>query len=116
MLVVRLWNNLLAVVIQNVWQLLGMKKLNTTAYYPPQCDSMVELNSTLKMVLQKHASRFDPQWDEYLFGVLSNKSTNLKPSFLLFGIDIQSLTEVVHLLVQPLTPTDVLDCREQLML
>ena len=48
--------NLLSLLMQDVCQLLRVKKLNTTAYHP-QCDGMVErFNRTLKAMLRKHAS------------------------------------------------------------
>lgn len=60
--------NLLANVVQDVCQLLGIKKLNTTVYL---CNRMVErLNRTLKSMLHKHAMKFGSQWDCYLSGVL----------------------------------------------
>ena len=62
--------NLLAHVMQETCELLGVTKLNTTAYHP-QCNGMVErLNRTLKAMLWKHAARFGCQWDRYLPGVL----------------------------------------------
>ena len=82
--------NLLAHVIQDVCQLLGVKKLNTTSYHP-QCDGMVErLNRTLKTMLRKQVARFGGQWDQFLPGILwayrntSHEATKEKPSFLLF--------------------------------
>ena len=55
--------NMLANVVQDVCQLLGITKLNTTAYHP-QCDGMVEcFNWTLKNMLRKHAVKFNNQWD-----------------------------------------------------
>lgn len=46
--------NLLAHVMEDVCQLLGVTKLNTTAYHP-QCDGMVEcLIWSLKSMLRKH--------------------------------------------------------------
>ena len=43
---------------QDVCRLMGIKKLNTTAYHP-QCDGMVErFNRTLKAILKKHAATF----------------------------------------------------------
>jgi len=62
--------NLLSHLVQDVCKLLGIKKLNTTAYHP-QCDGMVErFNRTLKTILCKHAAKFGAQWDTYLPGVL----------------------------------------------
>ena len=46
--------NLLANVMQDVCRLMGVTKLNTTAYHP-QCDGLVErMNRTLKAMLRKH--------------------------------------------------------------
>ena len=60
--------NLLSHLMEDVCKLLGIRKLNTTAY---QCDGMVErLNRTLKTILRKHTARFGAQWDRYLPGVL----------------------------------------------
>lgn len=88
-----------------------------------QCDGVVEcLNRTLNAELWKHVAKFGPQWDEFLFGMLwayrntLHESTKKKPSFLLYGINVQSPTEAAVLPAQPLTPTDVLDYREQLTL
>ena len=81
--------NLLSHLMQEVCQMLGVKKLNTTTYHP-QCDGMVErFNRTLKTMLRKHAAQFGVQWDTYLYGVLwayrntPHESTGEKPSFLL---------------------------------
>ena len=50
--------NLLSHLMKDVCEMLGIKKLNTTAYHP-QCDGMVErFNRTLKTALRKHAARF----------------------------------------------------------
>lgn len=50
--------NLLSFLMKDVCELLGIRKINTTAYHP-QCDGMVErFNRTLKTILWKHASRF----------------------------------------------------------
>lgn len=55
--------NLLSHHMLDMCELLGVKKLNTTAYHP-QCNGMVErFNRTLKAMLRKHAARFDMQWD-----------------------------------------------------
>ena len=55
--------NLLSNLMQDICEILGIKKLNTTSYHP-QCDGMVErLNCTMKSMLRKHAATFGPQWD-----------------------------------------------------
>ena len=81
--------NLLSHLMLDDCKLLGIKKLNTTAYHP-QCDGMVErFNQTLKTMLRKLAAVFGNQWDRYLSGVLwayrntAHDSTQEKPSFLL---------------------------------
>ena len=56
--------------MQEVCELLGVTKLNTTTYHPA-CNGMVEgLNRTLKAALHKHAARYGSQWDTFLPGVL----------------------------------------------
>ena len=73
-------------------------------------------------MLRKHAARFGLQWDRYLSGVLwayrntPHDSTGEKPSFLLFGMDLCTPTEVVLLPPTPLEPTDVEGYREELVL
>ena len=91
--------NLLSHLMRDVCELLGVAKLNTTAYHP-QCNGLVErFNRTLKMMLRKHVDKFGPQWDRSLPGVLwayrntPHDSTGEKPSFLLFGVDCRSPTE-----------------------
>ena len=114
--------NLLANVVQDVCQLLGITKLNTTAYHP-QCDGMVErLNRTLKSMLRKHAGRFGNQWDRYLSGVLwayrntPHEATKEKPSYLLFGTDCRFPTEAAFLPTEPTEYGDILEYREELTL
>ena len=114
--------NLLAHVMQDVCELLGIQKLNTTAYHP-QCDGMVErLNRTLKSMLRKHVAKFHGQWDRFLPGALwayrntPHESTKEKPSFLLFGIDLKSPTEASLLPPDSLDPTDLGCYREELIL
>ena len=104
-------------------ELLGVEKLNTTAYHP-ECDGMVEsLNHTLKSILRKRAAEFGPQWDCHLPGLLwayrntPHESTGEKPSFLLFGWDCCSPTEATLLPVSTkVTACSVEDYREELIL
>ena len=114
--------NLLSHLMYDVCAILGIKKLNTAAYHPA-CNGMVErFNRTLKTTLRKHADRFGCQWDRYLAGVLyaycntPHDTTGEKPSFLLFDIDLRMPTEVAFLPPSSVTPTDVDDYREELVL
>ena len=114
--------NLLANVMMDVCSLMGITKLNTTAYHP-QCNGMIErMNRTLKAMLRKHAVKFGPQWDKFLPGVLwayrntPHETTKEKPSFLMFGLDLRSPTEATLLPATQLQPSDVSDYREELIL
>ena len=114
--------NLLSHVMQDVCELLGIRKLNTTAYHP-QCDGMVEqFNRTLKTMIRKHAARFGAQWDRYLPGILwayrntPHDSTGEKPSFLLLGHDCRTPTEACYLPTTPAQVGSVEGYREELMI
>lgn len=114
--------NLVSNLMLDLCRILGIAKLNTTAYHP-QCDGAVErFNRTLKTILRKHAAKFGCQWDRFLPRVLwayhntPHSSTCEKPSFLLYGIDCRSPIEVAYLPTEDVHPTDVEDYREKLML
>ena len=68
--------NLLSHLMLDVWAMLGIEKLNTTAYHP-KCDGMVErFNCTLKTMLRKRAAQFGEQWNKHLAAVLwANRNT-----------------------------------------
>ena len=54
--------NHLSHLMMDISELLGIRKLNTTAYHP-QCSGMVErFNRTLKGMLRAHVARFGNQW------------------------------------------------------
>ena len=113
--------NLLSNLTKDVWELLGIEKLNTTAYHP-QCNGLVAIfNRTLKTMLRKCAVKFGAQWDKYLHGVLwayrntPHESTQEKPSFLLFGTDCRYPTEAALLPPTTVEPADLDDYREELM-
>ena len=83
--------NLLARVMQDVCQLLGVKKLNTTSYHP-QCDGMVErLNRTLKSMLRKHVAKFGVSGISFcqeVFGLIGIPPMSpLKKSHRFFSLD-----------------------------
>ena len=114
--------NLLSHLMLDVCKLLGIEKLNTTAYHP-ECDGMVErFNRTLKSMLRKRAAQFSNQWDRHLPALLwayrnaPHETTGEKPSFLLFGWDCRSPTEAALLPVSDVHSTSVEDYREELIL
>ena len=114
--------NLLSNLMLDVCQLLGVKKLNTTAYHP-QCNGLVErFNRTLKAMLRKQAATYGLQWDKYLSGVVwayrntPHETTGEKPSFLLFGTDCRSPTEAALLPPTDIDPVDDLsDYRQEMI-
>ena len=113
--------NLLSHLMKDLCKMLGIKKLNTTAYHPA-CDGMVErFNRTLKTMLRKHAARFGQQWDRFLLGVLfayrktPNESTGEKPSYVLFGTELRSPTEASYLSPSKLEWTIPEDYREEVV-
>ena len=114
--------NLLSHLMQELCSILGITKLNTTAYHP-QCDGMVErFNRTLKSMLHRHASRFGNQWDNYLSAVLwtyrntPHESTGEKPSFLLFGTDLRSPTDATYQNPNNLVPGTAESYKEEVMM
>jgi len=114
--------NLLSHLMQDVCKMLGIQKLNTTAYHP-QCNGLVErYNRTLKAMLRKHVARFGNQWDQFLYGVqwayrnTPHNTTREKPSFLLFGIDLRAPSEAALALLFSMTPVGLEDYRENLSL
>ena len=114
--------NLLSHLMTDLCKLLGIKKLNTTAYHP-ECDGMVErFNRTLKTSLRKHAATHGNQWDKYLYGILyayrnvPHESTGEKPSYLLYGMDLRTPSEAAILPPSKTSWVDTDDYREQVTL
>ncbi len=83
----------LSQLMEEVCKVLGVKKVNTTAYHP-QMDGLVELfNRTLTSMLSKRVERNGSDWDLHLPDVLFayrasiQESTKESPYFLLHGRD-----------------------------
>ena len=83
----------LSLLLREVCEILGVKKLNTTAYHP-QTDGLVErFNRTLTNMLAKRVERNGPDWDIQLPYVLFayrsciQESTQESPFFLVHGRD-----------------------------
>ena len=106
--------------MKDVCGLLGIQKLNTTAYHP-QCDGLTErFNRTLKTMLRKHADLYGKQWDQYLHGVLwayqntPHEATAEKPSFLRFGRDCHYSIEAAFLPADEVKTAELTDYRQEL--
>ena len=106
----------------NLCKTLGIQKLNMMVYHP-QCDRMVErFNQTLKTILCKHAAAYSNQWDTYLYGVLyayrnvPHESTREKPSYLLYGTDCKTPSEVAYIPPSSLQLTDIEDYEDEVTL
>ena len=86
-------SNLLSAVMQEVYEVTGIKKRSTTAYHP-QADGLVEnFNRTLRAMVAKHAEKFGTNWDEHLpyllfaYRTKPHESTGESPFFFLYGRD-----------------------------
>jgi len=116
------YKNLLSHLMNDVCKLLGIHKLNTTAYHP-QTNGLVErYNRTLKAMLKKHAHRFGSQWDRFLYGVqwayqnTPHNTTGEKPSFLLFGTELRTPSEAVLCSPTPMHHLELEDYCKELIL
>lgn len=85
--------NFLSKLMSEVYSLMGIQKLNTTAYHP-QTDGLVErFNRTLTEMLSKTVEKNGKDWDQKLPYVLfayrssPQSSTKESPFFLLYGRD-----------------------------
>ena len=78
--------NLLSHLMKDIYDFLGIKKLNTMAYHP-QCDGIVErFNRTLITILRKHADKYGKEWYTCLdYGLIVTRLISRKNTYLLFG-------------------------------
>ena len=85
--------------MEDIYKLMGMHKVSTTAYHP-QTDGLVErFNRTLTDMLAKTVDKSGRDWDRHLphmlfaYQVSPQESTRESPFFLLYGRDAQLPTE-----------------------
>lgn len=85
--------NFVSRVMKEVYDLLGIKKLQTTAYHP-ECNGAVErLNQTLVTMLSHYVAHDQRDWDRWLpfavhaYNTAVHEGTNETPFFLLHGRD-----------------------------
>ena len=106
---------LLSHLMRDVCAIMGIEKLNTIAYHPA-CNGIVKwFIRTLKIALCKDVDRFGCQCDCVLWAYHNTQQHNCRKT-LLFGIDLWVPTEAALLPPTSVTPTDVDDYREKLML
>ena len=118
--------NFLSSVIQEVCQLLNIKKINTSGYHP-QTDGLVEkFNSTLIQMIAKSCTVSDRDWDTHLpishlpyllfaYRVSAQASTRESPFFLVYGRDARLPTETVLSHVRSPYMVDVDDYKSDLL-
>ena len=113
--------NILSDPILDIYQLTGMKKINTMCYHP-QTDSLVEnFNKTLHSMIAKHAKQFGMDWDKYLhhllfaYGKKPHESTGEFPFYLLYGRDAQIPTKAALNILPTLHMLDAADYRTELV-
>lgn len=87
--------NFLSKLLQQVYQLLGVKGIKTTPYHP-QTDGLVErYNQTLKNMLRKFVSHTGADWDRWLpyllfaYREVPQASTGFSPFELLYGRQVR---------------------------
>ena len=92
--------NLLSALMKEVCEVMGMWKLNTTAYHP-QADGLVEnFNCSLQAMIAKSVDVFGTDWDEYLplliftYHTKPHDSTGESPFYFLCGRDTRIPTEL----------------------
>ncbi|XP_057693505.1 uncharacterized protein LOC130916648 [Corythoichthys intestinalis] len=91
--------NFMSKLLKDVYQLLGIKGLRTTAYHP-QTDGLTErFNQTLKQMLRKFVNETGSDWDQWLPYILfayrevPKASTGFSPFELLYGRDMREQLE-----------------------
>lgn len=107
--------------IMELYQLLGVKKVNTTAYHP-QTDGLVErFNRTLTAMLSKSVQDNPNQWDcklpYTLFAYRSSpqESTGFSPFYLLYGRDPLLPTDEVLMPVADRAPVVISEYAEEVV-
>lgn len=87
--------NFMSTLLKQVYQLLGIRSLRTTAYHP-QTDGLTErFNQTLKQMLRKFVNNTGTDWDQWLpyllfaYREVPQASTGFSPFELLYGHEVR---------------------------
>ena len=113
--------NFLSSLVNEICQLLGVKKINTSGYHP-QTDGLVEkLNSTLIGMISKSCDVANKDWDNHLpfllfaYRVSAQASIRESPFFLMHERDARVPTETVITHVRSPYAVDVSDYKDDLL-
>lgn len=94
--------NFMSLILNQVYQLLGIKRVRTTPYHP-QTDGLVErFNQTLKNILTKFVSDIGKDWDKWLpyllfaYHKVPQASTGFAPFELLFAHQVRAPLDVLR--------------------
>ena len=94
--------NFMSSLLEEIYQLLHIKRIRTTPYHP-QTDGLVErFNGTLKGMLRKFVSRNQKDWDEYLpyllfaYREVPQETTGFSPFELLYGHHVRGPLDVLR--------------------
>ncbi|TKS65328.1 Retrovirus-related Pol polyprotein from transposon 17.6 [Collichthys lucidus] len=94
--------NFLSKLLQQVYQVLGVKGIKTTPYHP-QTDGLVErYNRTLKSMLRKFVSHTGADWDRWLpyllfaYREVPQASTGFSPFELLYGRQVRGPLDLLR--------------------
>ena len=94
--------NFMSATLEEIYQLLQVKIIRTSPYYP-QTDGLVErFNATLKLMLKKFVGRKGKDWDEYLpyllfaYREVPQESTGFSPFELLFGRRVRGPLDILN--------------------
>ena len=114
--------NFLSSLMQEVCQLLGVKKLNTSGYHP-QTDGLVEkFNSTLINMIAKSSEESPSDWDARLpyllfaYRASAQESTRESPFYLVYGRDPRIPTSTVLSQERSVYEVDIDDYKRELTL
>ena len=113
--------NFLSNLIQEMCDILGVKKVNMSGYHP-QTDGLVKkFNSTLTNMIAKSCELKDHDWDDCLlyllfsYRVSAQESTRESPFFLLYGKDARVPTSTVLSYTRSPYAVDMDDFKEDLV-